>query len=559
MTIYDTIIIGAGHNGLVCAGYLAKAGLKVMVLEQWHQVGGCTQTEELIPGFKIDPCSVDHILIQSTPILKDLELESRYGLKYLNLDPVFSCPFPDGKFFLIYQDLEKTCKSIGENISSKDAENYHRFARFWMKALNVLTPLFFAPLYPLKEAIFSLNHKERKEILRFALKEGDRFAEIARVILMSPTLLLDDWFETEYVKAPIAWTGCNFGLPPSQSGMGLMTSFPIFAHHCGCKRAEGGSGMLAQALAKMIEDHGGVIRTNCPVKKLLVEKGEAKGVILEDGETIGARKAVISAMSPRKLFLEMVDREWLDPGFRKRIEDLEAGQCTGIKVDLALSELPKFERCGSHPEISLASPMICPSIDYLERAYDDVKYGKLPERPCFWSAIPTVLDPSRAPKGRNILYLYGIAPQSLSDGRRWEDVKEEYAEVMINTMEEYIPGLKKIIIDRYIQSPEDLKRRIGDFNACHLDYYLDQSLIFRPTRELSGYRTPLKGLYLSGSGVHPGAGVGGIPGYNTAKVVLKDMKGKGLGQKGKVLAKGASLVWEFLTVLLFGKRELEVT
>ncbi len=196
--------------------------------------------------------------------------------------------------------------------------------------------------------------------------------------------------------------------------------------------------------------------------------------------------------------------------------------------------------------------MICPSIDYLERAYDDVKYGNLPQKPCLGSAIPTALDPSRAPQGKHILYRYGIGPQALSDGREWKDVKEEYAEVMINSMEEYIPNLRNIIIDRHVQSPEDLKRRIGDFNPCHLDYYLDQSHIFRPNRELSGYHTPLKGLYLSGSGVHPAAGVGGIPGYNTAKVVLKNMKGKGLDH----MTKGASLVWEFLTVLLFGKREL---
>ena len=233
---YDIIVIGSGHNGLVCAAYLAKAGLKVLVLEQWKHVGGCTHTEELFPGYKIDTCSVDHIVIQTTPIIQDLELETRFGLKYLNSDPFFSCPFPDGKYYFIYKDLDKTCQSIADNISKKEADNYRRFANFWMKGLDVLTPLTFAPLYPVKEAVFSLSHKERKEILRFAMKESDDFFELIRIILMSPRLVLDSQFETEYLKTPIAWVGCNFGLPPSQSGMGLMTSFLLYGHLGGCKR-----------------------------------------------------------------------------------------------------------------------------------------------------------------------------------------------------------------------------------------------------------------------------------------------------------------------------------
>jgi beta-carotene ketolase (CrtO type) len=548
--IYDVVIIGAGHNGLVCAGYLAKAGLKVIIFEQWPRVGGCAQTEELIPGFKINPCSVDHILIQSTPILKELELESRFGLKYLKIDPIFSVPFPDGKYFLIYEDLEKTCKSIGENISQKDAENYRNFVQFWMKGLELLSTLFFVPLYPLKSALLNLSHKERKELLGFVIKDGDTFLDIVRAIFMSPKLLLDDWFETEYVKAPIAWTACNFGLPPSQSGMGLMTSFPVFAHYSGCKRPEGGSGMLSQALARMVEHYGGTIKVESPVKKVIVDNGNARGVILESGEEVEAQKAVISAMSPRKLFLELIDKDAIPSDFRKKIENLQADQATGMKLDLALSELPKFEKCGGNSEITIGSPMICPSIEYLEKAYDEVKYGEPPKDPCFWAAVPTAVDPTLAPQGKHILYLYGIGPQVLSGGRKWEDIKDEYAERIIDKMEEYIPNLRSIIIDRYIQTPDDLKDRIGDFNPTHIDYYLDQNLIFRPTRELSGYRTPIKGLYVSASGTHPGGGVGGIPGHNTAKTVLEDIRGKGVGSN---IAKSISIIYEVISLLLSGK------
>ena len=550
MEDYDVIVIGAGHNGLVCAGYLAKAGYKVIILEQWSKVGGCVQTEELIPNFKINPCSVDHIVIQSTPIIQELELETRFGLKYLSIDPIFSVPFPDGKYFLIYKDLEMTCKSIAENISNKEAENYKNFVQFWMKAFKFIHPTFFTSLYPLKSALFNLSHKERKDIIRFVLKEGDLFSEVIKTVIMSPKRLLDDWFETENVKAPIAWTACNFGLPPSQSGMGLMTSFPMFSHYAGCKRPVGGSGMLSQALARMIEHYGGTVKVDSPVKTVVVANGEAKGVVLENGDTFKARKAVISAMSPKKLFLDMIDSDAVPVDIRKEVENVQDDQAAGIKLDLALSELPKFEKCGGDSRITIASPMICPGIEYLEMAYDDVKYGKPPRHPCFWSAVPTTVDPTLAPQGKHILYLYGIAPKKLSEGRKWRDVKAEYAETMIDQMEDYIPNLRKIIIGSHIESPDDLKRRIGNYNAIHIDCFLDQNLIYRPTRKLSGYRTPIKGLYLSGSGTHPGGGVGGIPGHNTAKVVVEDLKGVSLGRD---IGKYLSVFYEAMSVLLFGK------
>jgi len=544
---YDAIIIGAGHNGLVCAGYLAKAGLKVIVFEQWHNAGGCVQTEELIPNFQITPCSVDHIVIQSTPILRELELESRFGLKYLKVDPIFSVPFPDGKYFLIYEDLKKTCKSIAENISRKEAENYHNFVQFWMKGFTVINPLLFAPQYPLKTSLLSLSHRERKSLLQFVIKDSDTFSELIRTIIMSPRRLLDTWFETEYVKAPIAWTACNFGLPPSQSGMGFMTSFPMFAHYGGCKRPEGGSGMLSQALVRLIEHYGGAVKVEAPVNRVIVEEGKAKGVILENGETVEAKKCVVSAINPQRLFCDMMDADAIPEDLLSGIKNLETGLASGIKLDLALSDLPKFETCGSDPNITIASPMICPSIDYLERAYDDVKYGEPPKDPCFWSAIPTTIDPTLAPKGKHILYLYGIAPRTLSDGRKWEDVKEGYAETMISKMEEYVPGLRKLIIGRHIESPDDLRKRINDTNAIHVDCFLDQNLIFRPTRKLSGYKTPVQGLFITGSGTHPGGGVGGVPGRNAAHVVLEELKGKVFGRN---IMKYAALATEIISSLM---------
>jgi len=547
---YDVIVIGAGHNGLICAAYLAKAGLKVVVFEQWHKAGGCVQTEELIPNFQITPCSVDHIMIQATPILKELELESRFGLKYLKVDPIFSVPFPDGKCFFIHEDLKKTCDSIAANISARDAENYNNFVRFWMKGFGAVRPLLTGPLYPLKDAILNLSHGERKEILRFVMKESDTFSEFIRTIIMSPRRLLDTWFETEEVKAPIAWVACNFGLPPSQSGMGLMTSFPMFTHIAGCKRPEGGSGMLSQALVRLIEHYGGTVKVEAPVKKVIVDDGRAKGIILENGETVEAGKAVISAMSPKRLFCDMIDADAIPQDLLESIEKVENGVSAGFKVDLALDSLPKFKTCGSDPNITIASPMICPSIDYLEKAYDEMKYGEPPKNPCFWSAVPTTIDPTLAPEGKHILYLYGIAPRVLSEGRDWEDVKEGYAETIIDKMEEYIPDLRKLIIGRYIASPDDLKKRIGDTCASHVDSFLDQHLIFRPTRKLSGYKTPVKGLFVTGSGTPPGGGVGGTSGRNAAQIVLQELKGKVFGRD---TVKYGTMAYEIISTLLSGK------
>lgn len=310
--------------------------------------------------------------------------------------------------------------------------------------------------------------------------------------------------------------------------------------------------MLPQALARMIKHHGGTIKVDSAVKKVIVDNGKAKGVILENGDIVEAKKAVISAMNPRKLFLDMIDEDAISADFRKRIENLSADKAGGIKLDLALSELPKFERHGRDSEITIGSPLICPSIACLESAYDEVKYGDPPKDPCFWASVPTTVDPSLAPEGKHIFYIYGIAPQILSGGRRWEDIKEKYAEIMIDKLEEYVPNIRKIIIGRHIETPDDLKKRIGDSSAVHLDYYLDQTLLFRPTRELSGYRTPIKGLYLSASGAHPGAGVGGIPGRNTAKLVLEDIKGKRVGSD---IVKSLCIIYEIISVLLSKKSQ----
>ena len=512
MPEYDVIIIGAGHNGLTCAGYLVKAGLRVLVLERRKVVGGGATTEESIPGapgFKVNTCSVDHFLNERVPVIQYLELP-RFGLQYLPVDPMFFCPFPDGTHFFVYRDVERTCREIAR-FSPRDAEAYPLFLEYWHNAAYLLDPLRFSP-----PPTFNLLA---------GLMEGDEADEFMRVLLLSPQQLLDEWFESEYVKAPIAWIAGQLGTPPSQIGTSATTSLIEIAHRSGVNRPKGGSGMLTQAMAAMVQHYGGAIETNAEVAKVLVEGGTAVGVRLADGREYRATRAVISSLDARRVFTRLVDPEHVDERLRRRASKLAISNVSMMKVDCALSELPSFEKYGVGREASLGSHIICPSVQYLETAFDDAKQGLPPRQPALWSVCASVLDPGLAPPGMHTLYLFQFAPYELAGGRDWEDIKEEVADSMIETLAQYAPNVRKAVVARRVSSPVDEERRTGNIKGqgYHLDSTLNQMYGFRPLPELSRYRTPIQGLYLTGAGTHPGGGITCIPGHNTAKVVLEDL------------------------------------
>ncbi|MDP2727467.1 MAG: NAD(P)/FAD-dependent oxidoreductase [Dehalococcoidia bacterium] len=517
MPDYDVIIIGAGHNGLTCAGYLVKAGLRVLVLERREVVGGGATTEEAIPGapgFKVNPCSVDHLLNERMPIIEYLELP-RFGLQYLPVDPMFFCPFPDGTHFFIYRDVERTCREIAR-FSPRDAKAYPRFLEYWRNAAYLLDPLRLSP-----PPTFNLLA---------SLMEGDEADEFMRVLLLSARQLLDEWFESEYVKVPIAWIAGQMGTPPSQIGTSVSTALIELCHRFGVHRPKGGSGILTQAMAAVVERYGGTVLKGAEVTEIMVDRGVAAGVRLADGREYLAGRAVVSSLDARRVFTRLVDPRHIDERLRQRAGNISVSNIAMMKVDCALSEPPRFDQYGVGQEANIASQIICPSVQDLERAFDDAKEGIAPRQPALWSVCASALDPSLAPLGKHTLYLFQFAPYELADGRTWDDIKEKVADDMIETLAGYAPNVRKAIIARRVSSPADEERRTGNIKGQgnHIDSTLNQMYGFRPLPELARYRTPIQGLYLTGAGTHPGGGITCIPGYNTAKVVLEN-----LGQKGE--------------------------
>lgn len=516
MSEYDIIIIGAGHNGLTCAGYLLKAGLSVLVLERRHIVGGCATTEEEIPeapGFKFNPCAFEILLHEKVPMVRDLEL-TRFGLKLLRLDPVVFSPYPDGTHLLFWRDVERTCREIAR-YSPNDARAYPEFLAFWHDMSALLDPIRMSPPPSFKEL---LN-----------LVDESQVEETVRVLMLSPKQMLDEWFEDERVKGPIAWWAAQLNTTPTDQGTSMFCSHIEMLHRIGIQRPEGGTGMLTQAMANMVTHYGGAIRTNAEVSRITIEDGRAVGVELAGGEKLRASKAVISNLDAKRVFQNLVDPSYLEAGFLKRVRNIRASGVGAIKVELALAERPRYEdTCRVGPEAAIPTMYYSPSVDYLDRCFQDIKRGELPEGPVFCAYDPSVADPTMAPPGKHTLYIWEPVPYELSNSRNWDQVKEQAADKLIDAVARFAPNVKGAIIARKIVTPPEEERRTGMIrgNYVHLDMTFDQLFSFRPLPELSRYRTPISGLYLTGAGTHPGGGVTCAPGHNTAHEVIGDL---GLG------------------------------
>jgi beta-carotene ketolase (CrtO type) len=511
---WDAIIVGGGHNGLVCGGYLAKAGLKTLVLEMRDIAGGGATTEEIpsLPGFKFNLCSIDHVVIHYNPAIEDLKLKE-FGLEYLRPDPVFFVPYPDGKYLYFWRDPNKTAKEIEKVAGARDAKAFLEFCELSSKAWEMLTPAFLAPPVPLAD-LFSL------------LPKGPEREEFVRILLMDAVHLVDEWFETDYIKAPLCRFGAEFGSDPREPGTALLvimsrTFFDL-------ARPRGGSGALSIALHKAFEHYGGVVRTGAKVEKIIIKDGKAIGVRLITGEELFG-KCIITNVSPITVFTRLIDPEYVDPKLRRRIEKLKVGGEAGFKVNIALDDILRFSakyRGVDDIKANQATISIADSVEHIIKEWNDVRAGRPPKDPYLWVAVPSALDPTLAPPGKHTLYMFNFAPYELADGKRWEDIKDEVAKRAIDKLADYAPNLKEIIIGSYNESPVDIERRAGmpkgGFN--HINLQLDQLFYNRPLPELSQYRTPIQNLYLTGSGTHPSGGITGFPGYNTAHVVLEDWK-----------------------------------
>ena len=521
---WDAIIVGGGHNGLVCAAYLAKAGRRVLVLERRHLVGGAAVTEEIVPGYRFTVCSYVVSLLRPW-LWRDLEL-ARFGLQLIPLECSFT-PHLDGKGLCRWPDPELTRQEIAR-FSARDAENYPTFgralgrlARFARHFIDQQAPdpasLRPSDLWQL----FGLGREIR------AMPDDD--LELQRKLAtMSAADFLDEWFESDALKAPMS---CS-GIIGTFLGVRSPGTAYVLLHHYmgeidGASRAwglaRGGNGAVSEAIAASARHFGAEIRTEAPVERIKITGGKATGVVLASGEEISA-KVVVSCCEPRLTFLKLVGEENLDPAFAASVKRYKARGSSG-KVNLALDRLPDFTSRpgdGLHLRGDIA---IAPSIDYLERAYEDAKYGSYSRRPYLNVVIPTLLDPSMAPPGKHVMSIFvQYAPYALADGpSAWPKHREAFGDTVVETLAEYCPGLQSAIVGRQVLTPWDLEQQFGltEGNIFHGELTLDQILFQRPTPQSARYRTPVSGLWLCGSGAHPGGGVMGAPGGLAAKAMLE--------------------------------------
>ncbi|HLE54446.1 MAG TPA: NAD(P)/FAD-dependent oxidoreductase [Thermoplasmata archaeon] len=512
MPAFDAIIIGAGHNGLVAANYLAQAGLRVAVLERSDRVGGACVTDEIAPGFRVSAAAYVSGLFRPQ-IIEDLEL-AKYGFRQIAFDPQAFCPFPDGRHLFLWSDVERTCKEIAR-FSKKDAEAYRGYEAFWASFYELIEPVLLTPPAHFADLVGLLRDPEAEELLR-------------RLLFYSAEDLLDEYFESSEVKTALAnQSVIGHFAAPSSPCTAFTLSHNLLGNVDGVQGAwgfaVGGMGSLPEALTKAARAQGVEILLNSSVDRILVKDGDVGGVRLEDGRHFEA-KAVVSTADPKRTFLGMMEPDALPAKFREAVRKIKI-QGAAMKVNCALAELPDWSALPAGPGLQhRGSTYLCPSIEYAEDAFDDAKRGRPSRNPWMEAVTQSVLDPSVAPPGKHTLSLYvQYSPYRLADGT-WDDLKEAYADRVLEMLAGYAPNVPRAVLAREVLTPLDLERRFGltEGHQSHGEMGPDQSFSFRPVPGWSGYRMPVKGLYLAGAGAHPGGGVMGAPGYNGAHAVLDD-------------------------------------
>ena len=521
----DIIIIGGGHNGLVTAFYLAKAGFRPLVLERRLQVGGSAITDEFHPGFR---CStLAHTAGPIRPdIVRDMQLE-KHGLKFITPETCVTALTPDGRALSLYQDEKKSAQAIAA-FSQKDATKYPEFQQSLAKISKVIAEAL-ATTPP------DIDHPSRGDLWSM-LKTGRALRNLGkrdlyRVLRWGPMAVADlvaEYFETELLRAVIAARG-TFGtfLGPWSAGSALQLLIRAAGdpHPTGSAFfAAGGMGAVTQAMASAAMANGVEIRTGADVIEIRVKNGAATGVLLGTGEEIAAR-AVISNADPKRTLLKLTDPTNLSPDFVQKLQNFR-GNGTVAKVNLALSGLPNFTALKNGNGDALKGRIhIGPEIDYLERAFDESKYGNFSRQPYLEVAIPSLTDPTLAPEGKHVMSIYmQYAPYKLKGD--WESQRSAHGQTVVQTLAQYAPGLPGLILHHQIITPRDLEEIYGltGGQIFHGDLALDQFFTMRPLLDWARYRTPIDNLYLCGSGTHPGAGLTGGSGANAAKEILKHLK-----------------------------------
>ncbi|MBF6612390.1 MAG: NAD(P)/FAD-dependent oxidoreductase [Chloroflexi bacterium] len=534
-------VVGAGHNALVCACYLAKAGHAVTVYERRSRVGGAVNTEEMWGGYQVDTCSVMHVLIHKTPVIEELGLRS-FGLEYMQMDPWGFAPFPDGNNILFYRDLDRTCQSIAR-ISERDAVAYHDFITKWGGFNQQIFEQFTHAPTP-GSLVGGIARRTAMEQIRSRGQADGSMSglELLRKVLGNYGKMLDETFTSPHLKAAMAWLAAQSGPPPSEVGAGALAGSQSLYHDVGATHPRGGSGMLAVALARCLEHHGGSVRCDAPVRRILLSGGKVAGVQLEEGERINA-DIVVSGAHVQTTFLDLIGREQLPQPLLNKITSLRVGDGVGMTLRCAVDELPAYSSCfpsqQGHAECHHAMQLICPTVGYLQKAYYASQRGYPAEDPALVVMTPSSVDHTITPPGKHSLYIWAqYHPYTLAGGKKWDDIREREADRLLAKLAEYAPNVASSVTDRYIQTPLDLERNTGLLkgNIMHLDMSLDQMFIFRPLPEISEYKTPINGLYLTGASTHPGGGVSGAAGRSAATAVLSQLQERKQGWKGWVAA-----------------------
>jgi phytoene dehydrogenase-like protein len=527
----DALIIGGGHNGLVCAAYLAASGLKVTVLERRDVVGGAAVTEEFHPGFR-NSVAAYTVSLLNPKVINDLELH-RFGLRVVERRAANFLPTADGRYLLT--GGERTQAEVAK-FSSRDAARLGAYGEKLEAIADVLRDLVLTTPPNVLEGSW---REVVPELLR-AAKVGGRVRkldmELRRELLalfsMSAGDYLDNWFESDPIKAVYGFDGIvgNYASPYTP-GSAYVLLHHVFGEVNGKRgawgHAIGGMGAITQAMAKSAGARGVTIRTGAAVREVLVESGRAVGVVTEAGETLRAA-AVISNLNPRLLYTRLIDPAALPPDFREHMSHFRCGSGT-FRMNVALAELPDFTCLPgkSAADHHTAGIIIAPTLKYMERAYFDAREHGWSRAPIVELVIPSTLDDSLAPAGQHVasMFCQHVAP-ILPDGQSWDQHREAVADLMIDTVNRYAPNFRASVLGRQIMSPLDLERTFGLVNGdiMHGVLSLDQLFSARPMLGYGNYRGPLGGLYMCGAGTHPGGGVTGAPGHNAAREIIADFR-----------------------------------
>lgn len=533
---FDVVLVGGGHNGLVAAAYLAKAGKKVCVLERRHVLGGCACTEELWPGYKVSTAA--YVISLFLPaIIRDLKLIA-HGLKILPRSPSSFTPLPDGKSLLLGPD-RLLCQREISKFSQRDAEAYPKYEKLLERIAETLEPLLSqaAPdpvTAPSDKRSISLSKRLRDGSKLWSLYKafsslGDDLPEAVEFLTGAARPILERWFESEALKATLA-TDAVIGAfaSPAMPGTAYVLLHHVMGEAGGARGVwgyvQGGMGGLADALEKSCVELGVEIYRETAVREILAEKGVVKGVLLESGGVVSA-PIVASSIDANHTFLRMLPESELPEAWRQRVAKIDYASASA-KINLGLRELPKFTcLAGDDSNMQLRGTIhVSPTLDYIERAFDDAKYGRPSESPILEMTIPSTVDPTVAPPGKHVASIFvQYAPYKLASGN-WDDIKERFADRCIEILSQYAPNLPAAIEHRQILSPLDLERQFGltGGNIMQGAMHPHQLFTFRPTMGWADHRTPIKGLYLVGAASHPGGGVMGACGRNGAEEILRD-------------------------------------